>query len=264
MQAIFARGMAKSDRISDLPLYINNCGYYRDVDADVALERPKGREDYHLVFVLDGELDTDFGTLGAGECVFFQPHARQRYTYRKGKPSCYCWIHFSGHEAERIAWTQSVSGVIRYGENASQIHEYLFRIVRALREGEESAELYSEGLFRAILALLFAASRTSLPFGRALSMMKDVSRHDTVKDYAAACRMSEGHFIRSFREAYGCTPLEYRTSMQIDQAKNLLLGTSLKIGAVAALSGFSDALYFSRVFHAKTGMSPTEFRKQCT
>ena len=46
-----------------------------------------------------------------------------------------------------------------------------------------------------------------------------------------------------------------------DYAKYLLTSTSLKVSAVASLSGFDDPLYFSRVFKKNTGYSPDKYRK---
>jgi transcriptional regulator GlxA family with amidase domain len=39
-----------------------------------------------------------------------------------------------------------------------------------------------------------------------------------------------------------------------------LLGSALPIGAIALELGFEDAAYFSRLFHAKSGMSPQQYR----
>lgn len=261
MQAIYARGKEETNRKSDQPLHINNCGYYRDIDADVALLRPQGRADFHMVFAAEGEIDTDYGRITAGECVLFLPHERQRYTYLRREKSLYYWIHFSGTDAERI-FDRRRGGILRYSVNAVQVHELLLRIVRAVSEGMAYADLYAEGLLRAVCSLALGAACRPNPFGKAIAMMRDFSVQYTVKDYAAASGMSEGHFIRAFKGATGSTPGEYRTALQIAQAKNLLVGTSLRIGAIAALSGFSDALYFSRVFKSKTGLSPSVFRKK--
>lgn len=261
MQAVFARGKEGSDKKSELPLYINNCGYYRGVTHDLPIERPEGRSDHHLVFAVEGEIETAEGTARAGECVLYRPGEPQRYRYRAGKETSYLWVHFSGREAYALLGSHRSGGILSYRENAAEVHELLFRAVHAIAAGMEQADLYAEGLLRAALALTGCTARKREPFSRAVAMMKELTVHRTVKEYAAASGMSEGHFIRAFKKAYGVTPLEYRTVLQLDCARNLLVGTPLRVGAVASIAGFSDALYFSRLFRKRTGMSPSEYRE---
>ena len=48
----------------------------------------------------------------------------------------------------------------------------------------------------------------------------------------------------------------------IEEAKNLLLGSDKSIGELSFSLGFEYPQYFSRLFKAKTGMTPVEFRNQ--
>ena len=262
MQILFARGKNETDRRSDLPLFINNCGIYRDIEADLPLRRPNGRADYHLVFVADGMLDAGNSTLYTGECILFRPREPQAYTYRRAERSLYYWIHFSGEDIRDLLSDIPSRTPIRYAASASEIHDLLFRIVRAILDGIPLADDYAAGLFRALLALLRGASHRPNPFFRSISMMRDLATAHTVSDYAAAAGMTESHFIRAFKAAMGKTPLAYRTALRIEQAKRLLCDTPIRIDRIAALTGFSDPLYFSRIFRRSTGLSPSAFRRQ--
>jgi AraC-like DNA-binding protein len=103
--------------------------------------------------------------------------------------------------------------------------------------------------------------KTEKPFAKAIAMMNDFSQNHTLSDYAQASFMSEGHFTRAFKSFYGVSPIKYKTKLQTDYAKYLLASTSLKVSAVATLSGIADPLYFSRVFKKNTGCSPEQYRK---
>ena len=48
---------------------------------------------------------------------------------------------------------------------------------------------------------------------------------------------------------------------RMTKAKELLLGTNLKLYEIADKVGYNDAKYFSRVFKEATGMLPAEYRK---
>ena len=81
----------------------------------------------------------------------------------------------------------------------------------------------------------------------------------SVSELAAACGFSQTHFRRLFIKEFGCSPLEYRLSKQLSRAQDLLLAGELSISEIANATGFTDANYFSRVFKAHLGVSPSEF-----
>jgi len=54
----------------------------------------------------------------------------------------------------------------------------------------------------------------------------------------------------------------YVNKARIEHAQRLLLDTSLPIIEIAALVGFEEQSYFSKVFKEKTNLSPGKYRKQ--
>ena len=46
--------------------------------------------------------------------------------------------------------------------------------------------------------------------------------------------------------------------------KTLLLGTTLNLTRIAAMTGFSDPKYMSRVFKEEVGVLPAEYRQMGT
>ena len=67
--------------------------------------------------------------------------------------------------------------------------------------------------------------------------------------------------IRQFRHHLQVTPIQYLNNLRIEKASRLLQ-EGIDINAAARLSGFSDRLYFSKVFKEKTGVSPGAYKKQ--
>jgi len=260
MKLFFSRGKAVTDRESTLPLYINNCGYYKEIESPMPIVRNVGREDFHIIFVARGEVKSSFGVARDGECIFYPPKEQQRYSYEVREKSLYFWIHYSGTESESII-EGTKGGIIKSNAHTQRIHELFSYIVHAVTEDSEHEQKYALGLLRAMGALICAKKESTAPFRRAIELMRDFSKSYCVGDYAAAEGLSEGHFIREFKKATGRTPTDYRTNLQIEQAKALLFGTPLKIKAIAAQLGFSDALYFCRIFKTRVGVCPSEFRK---
>ncbi len=74
--------------------------------------------------------------------------------------------------------------------------------------------------------------------------------------------LSPSQFHAVFRQAMGVPPLEYVHSVRMRHAQDLLLRTADPIGAIAAAVGYRDPFHFSRLFKARFGLSPGQYRQQ--
>jgi len=72
--------------------------------------------------------------------------------------------------------------------------------------------------------------------------------------------VSEAHFARSFRLAFGLPPHRYLLTRRIERAKALLRDTDHAITAIAFETGWSSLGTFGRTFGDVTGESPGAFR----
>lgn len=78
--------------------------------------------------------------------------------------------------------------------------------------------------------------------------------------FAAEHGISPATLRRKFIAETGLPPKAFQLRARMDQAKQLLVTTDETIEAVAAAVGIDDPFYFSRVFHAREGCSPRDFR----
>jgi AraC family transcriptional regulator, transcriptional activator of pobA len=121
-----------------------------------------------------------------------------------------------------------------------------------------------------LLGLAFpdAAARATGTSGRPAQLVAEFLRlaethcYDRwrLTDYARALHVSAGHLRATCARVTGAPPVRLIHDCLIREAKRRLIGSSLPIGAIALELGFDDAGYFSRLFHAKTGMSPQQYR----
>jgi transcriptional regulator GlxA family with amidase domain len=72
--------------------------------------------------------------------------------------------------------------------------------------------------------------------------------------------VSEAHFARSFKDAFGVPPHRYLLTRRIEKATALLRDTDLSITAIAFQTGWSSLGTFGRTFRDITGKAPAEFR----
>lgn len=80
----------------------------------------------------------------------------------------------------------------------------------------------------------------------------------SVETIARSMGCSVGHFHRLFRRRTGRTPVALLTDIRIQRAMRLLRESPMQVAEVAREVGYEDPLYFSRVFHRKTGLRPSQ------
>jgi transcriptional regulator GlxA family with amidase domain len=90
----------------------------------------------------------------------------------------------------------------------------------------------------------------------------DVASHEEwpVRRLARVSAVSEAHFARSFKEAFGVPPHRYLLTRRIERATALLRDTDLGITEIAFQTGWSSMGTFGRTFRDITGESPGELR----
>jgi AraC family transcriptional regulator, transcriptional activator of pobA len=84
----------------------------------------------------------------------------------------------------------------------------------------------------------------------------------SVSDYAKALSVTPTHLNRLTRAATGDTASHLILNRMIREARRNLVYTNLPISTIAYALGFDDPAYFSRVYAAATGLSPSAFRAQ--
>jgi transcriptional regulator GlxA family with amidase domain len=81
-----------------------------------------------------------------------------------------------------------------------------------------------------------------------------------VRRLARVSGVSEAHFARSFRDAFGVPPHRYLLTRRIERAKALLRDTDLPVIEIAFQTGWNSLGTFGRTFRDVTGESPRELR----
>ena len=82
----------------------------------------------------------------------------------------------------------------------------------------------------------------------------------TLAGEAHRLSVSPSYLSARFVKETGMTFVEYLTHIRLRYACQLLEGLQMPIQQVAEWSGFSSSNYFARVFKAKMGVSPTQYR----
>lgn len=84
----------------------------------------------------------------------------------------------------------------------------------------------------------------------------------TLEEVAAKLHVSEEYLSTQFKKQTGRTFTETIRKYRIENVKELLLKSTLKLNQIADMVGYSDPKYMSKVFKDEVGMLPAEYRKK--
>ncbi len=94
------------------------------------------------------------------------------------------------------------------------------------------------------------------------SILENFSNPFSTAKLSAELGFCEDHLIRMFKKEFFCTPNEFLIRVRMENAKHLLINSSLPISDIAVASGYLNFSYFSASFKKRYGQSPREFRQQ--
>jgi transcriptional regulator GlxA family with amidase domain len=92
----------------------------------------------------------------------------------------------------------------------------------------------------------------------------DAASHDDwpVRRLARVSGVSEAHFARCFKDAFGVPPHRYLLTRRIERATALLRDTDVPITEIAFQTGWKSLGTFGRTFRDVTGETPGDFRSR--
>nr|WP_232075352.1 AraC family transcriptional regulator [Phytohabitans suffuscus] len=83
----------------------------------------------------------------------------------------------------------------------------------------------------------------------------------SIDDMARSARLSKFHFSRVFRRVTGMSPGRYLSTLRLNEAKRLLVETSLNVTDISHRVGYTSVGTFTTRFTNSVGISPTAFRR---
>jgi AraC family transcriptional regulator len=88
-----------------------------------------------------------------------------------------------------------------------------------------------------------------------------ITERMSVLELSAVVSLSEGHFSRAFKQAFGLTPHSFVVSRRLELAARLMLESNASLKDIALHCGFTDQSHFCSHFRRLTGESPAAWRR---
>lgn len=92
----------------------------------------------------------------------------------------------------------------------------------------------------------------------------NMTRQLSVDEVCRAFGVSQTALLRKFRRDTDRSLMDYFTELKITEAKYRIAKTSQSFTEIAEALGFSSVNYFSKVFKARVGMTPTEYSRHAS
>ncbi len=259
------------------PLIVTSCGTYKlYTRPKLPTWRPKGRVDFQLLYIAAGKAHFHFGDeekiVHAGHMVLYRPKEPQKYEYYGKDQTEVYWVHFTGGNVTNLLRSYGLTDDKKVFYCGSELeYQNLFRAMiyelQMCRDSyPEMLEMYLRQIFIR-LQRYFKVSTKSDNFHASEEIDKAAayfnehySKPINIDEYARENHVSTSWFIRNFKLYTGFTPMQYILSKRIYNAEVLLHDTQYNITEIAAIVGYDNPLYFSRIFKKAKGLSPSEYR----
>lgn len=224
-----------------------------------------GIAEYHLP---DSDLHVK-----TGEVLFF-PQAEERSVRSNlKKPWTFCSAVFSLHESLGMTGQELSNLLGRKPMRVSKEIMAKFSNLALLWAGRTAGyRLRCTGALLDIIGCLIEEANdtqlsTRIPnYSRIKKAMNKIAESDgsetSLSMIATESGLSESRFRHLFKAATGYSPTKYANLKKIEKAKDLLLSGTFNVSGAAEELGFESVFYFSRLFKAITGQSPSVFLKK--
>lgn len=230
-------------------------------------ERSEPAASYDLTFVHEGEFtysaDGEELVIRPGE-AYFCPKGCMRQRKACTAPVLYTSLNFTFAGGDRILLP---ARHIRHAHSADT-KLYLRRLLSVYETKGPFWKEYSNALTGMLFCELLRcnppeAGVTESPYVKQMKLLitGDLSRRITVEEIADAVHLYPTYCSELFLRETGMSISEFSMRERTEAAKVLLCDPSLSIREVSERTGFCDRFYFSRVFRAQTGMTPTVYRR---
>lgn len=261
-------------------LYLTLCGI-EQCRADKGRES-RMRDAFHLHVVLSGRGTLEAGGHSAGlrEGHLFLVKPGEKITYYPDaqNPWTYCWMSFSGAQAEALMREAGFGPGVYALESHVALSKF-YRLCTAALDAPQpthAAALTRHGLLLQFVATAIESNeweygnrkRGHRPLHNkqdyiryAIDYINDNYSNITLTDVSDYLGINYNYFSSIFKQSQGISPNEYLLQVRMRQSSQMLASLTMNVQTIANSVGYSDSLTFSKAFKRFFGVSPRFYRE---
>ena len=276
-QSVLTNAIERNNILTN-QLYVTHIGYFPKAQYHYC-DRPNGCTDNILFYCVQGKgyyiLNGVSYTLTPNQYVII-PATEKNLVYWSDTedPWTIYWVHFTGDMLKEFNQAHHITPhhgphYIPYNEKGIRIWEEMYE---NLSRGYSPNNLMNTNLclYHMIATFIFTQQQNndSRPqsekaiIHQTIDYMKsNLDKSIRIEDFAELNKYSVSHFSKLFRLTTGMSPIEYFIQLKMQKACQLLYSEDSRVKQIAALLGYEDPYYFSRLFKKYMSTSPEEYRK---
>lgn len=270
VEAALKRELLRNLLPTDIGFYPKAKGHF--------MERPDGVDQSIFIYCIKGRGWCETGgvrhEIHPGELLVIPPGTPHTYGADQKRPWTIYWTHIKGDSNLLLLAEMEIiktRPVLCLGEEP-ELLALFEELLDVMEHGYAWTRLvYASQILTHLIGLIIWVSQNSLvgnlnttqKVEQSIAFMKQhLDRAANVASFAAMANLSESHYRSLFKNQTGYSPMDYFIRLRVHKACQLLDTTDLSVKEVARLTGFNDALYFSRAFKSVIGLSPAKYRLQ--
>lgn len=260
-------------------LYFTDIGFFPQAKNHY-FQRQKGSKQHILIYCKEGQgivrINKNSLLLKPNTFCIIPPGVPHKYYSDSKVPWSIYWLHFTGSQASYFytkfseLHTPAVSSVLLEERRISLFEN----LIDVLEDGYSTSNIEYANISLWQLLNSFLYQRYFMEVGRkqdtkdnlvqaSISYMKENLENSLkISDISKHFNYSSSHYFSIFKSQTGYSPIHYFNHLKIQKACQLLCFSTLSIKEISFLLGFSDPLYFSRLFKKTMNASPSEYRKE--
>lgn len=218
-----------------------------------------------LVFKGDGVFKTGSREYKLEPGTLFFTFPKSSFEIEGSNSFTYLYISFNGTGVAPLLDNFGVSEETCVFEGFEHLTDFWMTSIR--RVNPSNATALTESVLLYSLSYIGNQENPSSDSNRFESILSYIKENFTdttlsVKKTADIYFYSEKYLSSLFKKNTGVKFTEYLNELRISHAKALMDEKKLSVSEVALKCGFSDPLYFSKVFKKSIGMTPSEYVKK--
>jgi len=236
--------------------------------------RREQHDDHLLILCTDGrgqvEIEGQVLPVCSGDTVILRRGLAHAYTANPDDPWTLYWVHFRGSDTQAFLRHLDAGQVcIHTGVEPSLLSGFEQMLSVGTTGYRLNAFIGAANRLRHLLAefalcrdLQRERSAGAMRLPELQSFMRErIGNSLSLTELAAFTGLTPQHFAARYKTETGYPPMRHFLHMKMEAACRLLDSTQHSVKTVAATLGYSDPLYFSRVFRRTVGLSPSDYRK---
>lgn len=265
--------VAGKSRIAPYTVYPSRehpTGYFFNWDQGRTLQ------EFQFNYITEGTgmLETDTGRypIKPGTLMIIRPGTRHRYRPNRKSGWVENYIGFEGALAHKFLNSSIFTldpCIIQCGIREEIIDTY-YKIFDLVQQEEPGFQQIASGLILKMLGYLVSFHKRRNFSGTHIEkviqevrfhMRENIAQKVDLQQLAMEHHIGYAYLRKMFKKYTGISPHQYHLEMKIMGARELILSTDKSIKEISFELGFESIYYFSRLFKKKTGLNPSELRK---